>query len=151
MKYARKNVRRPRRRVPRKSAKPSRAFVKKVQKVIHKDAETKEAFTAFPITAFNSGINAAGDICQVLPNIAQFYTEGSRIGAEIRAQSLKLKGHMILSTSNASLANTRIAVRMMIVQPKFTSDFTTANFFYTYAKKERLRFTKQKYELMLKV
>ena len=114
-----KNVRRPRRRVSKKPAKPTKSFVKKVQAIIHKDVETKQAFHTLALTAFNSGIDSTGDAIRILPNISNGTADSNRIGDQLRGMKLSLKGHMILSTStNNNSSNCRVAVRMMVVQPR---------------------------------
>lgn len=122
--FKKKRIFRKKKTVARKALKPSKAFKKAVQSIIHKDAETKEAYHAFDLTAFNSGITTAADICRVIPNIQQGVDDNSRIGAELRVQKLSVKGHMILSTNNQSLANTRIGVRMIMCCPKAADTFT---------------------------
>jgi len=102
---------------------PSKSLKRAIESIIHKNAESKEAHHSRPLTAFNSGVNEAGDIIRIVPSIATGTTDGTRIGDEIRLQRFNLKGHLILSTSNNSLSNARIAVRMMIVQPKALSLF----------------------------
>jgi hypothetical protein len=118
-----KTNRRPRRRVSKKPAKPSKSFVKKVQSIIHKNVENKQAFHTLDLTAFNSGINAVGDAIRILPNISNGNSDHSRIGDQLRGMTLNVKGHMIstipavyIGTSIAT--NARIAVRMMVVQPR---------------------------------
>lgn len=114
---------RPARRVVRKSRGPSKALTKAVQKIIHKQAESKSAFHSVDSLYFNSAINTTGDMQRVLPNVLVGTSECERIGEQIRSQTLKIKGHYILSSANNSLANTRIAVRMMVIQPKNLSAY----------------------------
>lgn len=118
-----KPYRRPARRAVRKSSKPSKALTQAVQKIIHKDAENKEAYHEVETTYFNSAMNTTGDMMRVLPNVIVGTAENQRIGEQIRAQSLKIKGHFLLSTANQGEANSRIAVRMMVVQPKNLSAY----------------------------
>lgn len=119
--------RRPARRPVRKSSKPSKALTKIVQKIIHKDAETKSSYHAIDSVLFNSAMNTTGDMQRVLPNVTVGTAENERIGEQIRAQTLNIKGHYILSTANNSSANARIAVRMMVVQPKNLSAWPDAS------------------------
>lgn len=117
---------RPRRRRARKgaAAKPSKAFVKKVKQVLHKDVETKQAFNNQfgQIQSYNSAINSSGDCAILVPNIANGATDNARIGDQIRAQKLSIKGHLITrftgSAGTTYYQNCRIGVRMFIVQPK---------------------------------
>lgn len=107
-----------------KSIKSSKSFIKKVQSIIHKDVETKQSYNAFPLTYFNSYINNVADYCQVIPGIIQGVDVNQRIGENIRAMNLSIKGYMIASISNNSLNNARIAVRVMCVQPRNCSNYS---------------------------
>lgn len=102
----------------RKSTKPSKSFVKKVQSIIHKDVETKMAFTNQSNVYYNSGINSTGDIVPIMPSINFGTTDNARIGDQIRGQSITLKGALQLVSPTSVLANCRVAVRMFVVQPK---------------------------------
>ena len=119
-KYARKG-KRPNKRRARKLSKP---MVKAVQRIIHKDVETKQAYNNqfSQIQSYNSAINSSGDCAILVPNIANGTTDNSRIGDQIRAQKLKIQGHLITrftgSTGTTYYQNCRIGVRMFIVQPK---------------------------------
>lgn len=112
------------RRVRRPKNKMSRSFVKKVQSIIHKNAETKQAFTNqfSQIQNYNSAINASGDNNFLIPNISQGDGDNFREGDQIRAQKLTVKGHFITrftgATGSTYYQNCRIGVRLFIVQPK---------------------------------
>lgn len=111
--YGRKKV------VP--SARLSKPMVKAVQKLIHKNTESKQAFHERVLTSYNSGINVTADATRVLPSIAQGITDYQRIGDQIKAQSLTVKGAIIYNPSTGqygTYANARLGVRMMIVQPR---------------------------------
>nr|WAE42366.1 MAG: capsid protein [Cressdnaviricota sp.] len=130
MKYARKSA--PARKYPKrryngarkKSSKPSKSFVKKVQKIIHKDTETKQAYHQQALTTFNSTISSDTEILKVIPSITNGANGNERVGEEIRAQKITVKGHMVLAipTFNVS-SNTRIAVRMFMVAPKYAQNY----------------------------
>ena len=123
-----KVARKSRRAFVKKSVKPSKSLVKVVQKIIHKDAETKQAYTSLATTAFNSGITSTGDIIQVLPNIAQGSADNQRIGDQLRGQSLIIKGAIVGNPSTGSygtFANSRLGVRVFVVQPRNLSDLTS--------------------------
>lgn len=118
-----------RRNLRAKRAKPSKVFAKKVLSVIHKQAETKQAFTQLDPTNFNSGVNSSGDCIKVLPSINQGTADNSRIGDQIRGQSLTVKGAVVWSPSVGSFgtfSNARLGVRVMIVQPKNLTDYSSA-------------------------
>jgi len=114
-KYAAKKRAAPRRKAV---SKPSKAFVKKVNTIIRANAENKQAWLTYPLASFNSAADSAADILQVMPVVAQGVTESQRIGDDIRAQKLTIKGHMI-STLSGNLSYSRIGVRMLVCQPKF--------------------------------
>lgn len=132
----RKNVRKPRAKRPykKRAMKSSTRFTKAVQRIIHKDAETKQAFTNLVPTSFNSGISSLGDVIQVLPNVSQGTADNGRIGDQIRAQSLTVKGAVVWSPSVGSFgtfANSRLGVRIFIVQPRNLTDYTSVNGAYS--------------------
>lgn len=99
----------------------SKAFTKAVQRIVHKDAETKQMYNSIQDVAFNSAINSVGDLQIIIPNNTQGASDNTRIGDVIRAQKLKIKG--FLNTRFSYGTNTyyqacRIGVRLMVVQPK---------------------------------
>lgn len=102
----------------RKIPKPSKSFVKKVMSVIHKDTESKQAFTSQSNVYYNSGINATGDTVCIVPNIAKGTNDNQRVGDQLRGQRLQLKGAIQLVSPQGTLSNCRVAVRMMVVMPK---------------------------------
>lgn len=104
--------------------KTSKAFVKKVKAIIHKQTETKLATWTQPFTSYNSGINATGDIGNVLPSIALGTGDNARIGDQIRAQKMEIRGHLIMNQYN-NYSSARIGVRIMVVQPKNLNDYNT--------------------------
>jgi len=103
-----------------------------VQKIIHKNAETKQAFATLPPTYFNSGISVVGDMLQLLPNINYSTADNGRIGDQIRGQSLVVKGALQISGASSSYSNSRVAVRVFIVQPKNLGDLTNITFSNTW-------------------
>lgn len=112
-----------RRRNPRKKApaKLSTPMIKAVQKLIHKDVETKMAYHALTTTSYNSAIDANTDTSKCIPAIAQGTGDNSRIGDQIRAQSCVIKGAIVYNPSTGqygTYANSRLGVRLMVVQPK---------------------------------
>jgi len=107
----------------KRSAKPSKALVKTVNTILRKNVENKQAWLTYPLASFNSAADSAADILQVVPVVAQGVTESQRIGDDIRAQKLTIKGHMI-STLSGNLSYSRIAVRMLVCQPKFAPNST---------------------------
>lgn len=103
----------------------SKSFRKAVQTVIHKDVETKSAYTFTNAVAFNSGMTVVGDCIQIVPNISRGVDDNERIGQQLRAQKLKIKGFLTASFNYVTASASRIGVRVMIVQPKMYSDLTS--------------------------
>lgn len=102
----------------RKKDKPTKSFVKKVQKVIDKNTEDKVAYLKDTNVNYNSGISNATDLRRVFPNVFQGTNDGSRIGDQIRLKRLHVQGHIITNITYNSYSSARIGVRLMIVQPK---------------------------------
>lgn len=112
------------RRGNRKRAVPkkiSKSMTSAIQKLIHQNVESKQAFHTRVLTSYNSGINATGDTTRVLPSIGQGITDYQRIGDQIKGQSLTVKGAIVYNPSTGqygTFANARLGVRLMIVQPR---------------------------------
>lgn len=110
-----------RRAVPRRKRvyKSSKTFVKKVKSILHNQIETKNAYHNQAMVGYNSAIASPADLTFPLPNVPQNVTESGRIGDQIRCQSLKIQGILTMGLSySGTFANTRIGVRVMVVQPK---------------------------------
>lgn len=97
IKKSRKVRKAPRRK--NRGVRPSKKFTKMVQKIVHKDVETKEANYTYALTAFNSGVNSTGDVIRVLPQVTIGTTTGARIGDQINGQRLNIKGHMLINAT----------------------------------------------------
>lgn len=97
-KYVSRRSRKPSK-TSKKSAKPSKTFTKMVQKIVHKDVESKEANYTYALTAFNSGVNSSGDVIRVLPQITIGTTTGARIGDQVQGQRLNIRGHMLINST----------------------------------------------------
>lgn len=118
------------------STKPSRAFAKKVQKVIQKDVESKDVSYSLPYTSFNSGVNSTGDVLRICPQIAIGTNNGNRIGDQVRGQSLNIKGHMLINVvptmggtgvvPTGIPANARLMVRAFLFSVKRYSNYDDA-------------------------
>jgi len=119
--------RRPKRQYKKKNTKikASKAFVKKVQAVIHKNVETKQGYHAITAENFNSGIDSTSDIKRLMPNISKSTDDNGRIGDQITARSLVVKGAIVYNPSTlqyGTFANARLGVRLMVVQPRVYSN-----------------------------
>lgn len=116
-KYARRQKNR-----TKKSCKLSKCMKKEVQKLISKNVEDKQAFhdTGDSLVYFNSGITSSGDMQRILPNIYKGTGEQERVGAQIRAKSLLIKGYLQLEPDVVvnNVDNKRIAVRLLVVSMK---------------------------------
>jgi len=134
-KFKNRRMRKPRsskaKRVARKvkSLSSDRAFRVAVQKAINKDVENKTIYTQQFNTFFNSGMTTAADCLQVVANMGNGTADFQRIGDQVRAQRLRIKGHFISrftgSAGTTYYQNCRIGVRILVVQPKMYTDLTT--------------------------
>jgi len=112
---------------PMVSKKSSKTFVKKVQAIIHKDVETKSAFSQNTSVAFNSGINSAGDIQIIVPDIQNSTFDNGRIGDQIRGMRLRIGAILTSNLTYTAYSNCRLGVRVLIVQPKMYSNYDAIN------------------------
>lgn len=125
-----------RKRVVRRYAKPGKKFAQMVKSVLNKQMETKETSFSFGLTAFNSGVNAAGDVIRLLPSITQGSGEANRIGDQIRGERLNIKGHFVINvhptlstTSSLPTAippNCRLLIRAFICSVKRYQNYDDA-------------------------
>lgn len=104
-------------------SKPSKNLVKAIKSVIHKQTETKSAYHQTFSSNFNSPISVVADVIQVLPNLTNSTSDAGRIGDQIRAQKLKIKGFIASNLTFTGISGCRLGVRLMIVQPKQYGDF----------------------------
>jgi len=104
--------------------KSNKAFVKKVQSIIHADVETKQAFHSITAESFNSGINASSDTKRIVPTITQGTADYQRIGDQLKALTLTVKGAIVYNptilpvSQYGTYANSRLGIRLMVVQPR---------------------------------
>lgn len=120
----------------RKGVKPTRRFTKMVQKIVNKDAESKEASYSYALTAFNSGVNSAGDVIRVVPNVTIGTTTGARIGDVIQGQKLSIKGHIMINVAPITTGsgviptgipnNARLMVRAFVFSVKRFQNYDDA-------------------------
>lgn len=114
------------RKATKRSNKPSKAFVRKVQKIIHKDVETKTTVFSSNVTAYNQQLSTTGDCLRLIPAISNGTAENQKIGNVIRLQSLNLRGVLTFFQGQTTSNNTRIGVRMMILKAKRFGDWNAA-------------------------
>lgn len=112
----------------KKGTKPRKNLRRAIQSVINKNEETKQGFISLSAQSRNSGISVAGDCWQIIPNMLQGVSDNQRIGDRVKAQRMAIKGAVVYNPSTGSYgtyANSRIAVRLMIVQPKNYGDYVS--------------------------
>lgn len=105
-----------------------------VKKEIHKNTEDKQAFLHYPLTGHNSGVDSFGDAVQVLPNIGKSVNENGRIGNQIKAKNITVRGHFILTTIGNETTSTfkhNIVVRLMCVKVKNYPEVSSAKTNYS--------------------
>lgn len=107
----------------KKSVKPSKSFVKKVKAVFASQVESKQAYRNESVANINATITTAADAFQLLPNVTNGVTDHHRIGDQVRAQRLTIKGHIVSNLTLTGITQSRLAMRMMIVVPKQYSNF----------------------------
>lgn len=105
------------------NTKASKTFVKKVQKIIHKDAETKKQVYISSATAFNQMITTQADCLRLMPSIPQGTANSNRIANEIKLQELRVRGVLTFALNQTAIANTRIGVRLMVLRAKRFNDW----------------------------
>lgn len=103
-------------------------FAKKVIAVVRGQAESKQAWTSFAPTDFNSGIGAQADACRILPNISKSVDDNGRIGDQINPQSLTIRGivQMLPQGTGQGDGVRKIAARLMVVTPKAYQTWASA-------------------------
>lgn len=114
----------------RRYTKTTGKFAKKVKAIVSSLTEDKQAYTTTggSLLKFNSGIDSAGDLITILPNISQGIQENQRIGDQIRAKNLNVKGFVKLDINDVSDSSKlpTVIVRMMIVTMKACPSFPVA-------------------------
>jgi len=99
-----------------------------VLKVIKSRAESKQAYHALAPTDFNSGILTTADNLRLIPSISQGTADYQRIGDQVSAQKLTIRGIIQLlpqgAGQNASVC--KVAARLMILTPKSFPNWSTA-------------------------
>jgi len=94
------------------------SLTKKIQHVINKNLEDKYAYYTSTNVSYNSGINAPGDINVIIPAMSIGTNDNNRIGDEVSLKSIKIKGYILANMTFNSYSQSRIAVRIMVVQPR---------------------------------
>lgn len=106
-------------------------LIKMVKKVIHDQVENKQAFhsTGDSLVKFNSVVDSAGDILQIVPSISQGFTENTRTGDQIRSQKFSVKGFVKLDTNvsgtgtSQNFKYSQVMVRLMVLSMKQRSSY----------------------------
>lgn len=105
-----------------------------IKAVMSKNVETKQAYISNgdSLVWFNSKIDSAGDMQQLLPDISKSVNDNGRIGDQIKAKSLTLSGYMRyapLPTTGAVNTSTfsNIVARLMVVSLKLRPNYPDIN------------------------
>lgn len=105
-------------------------FTRNVKAVLSSLAEDKMAFTssANALVMFNSAVDSAGDMIQILPGISQGTGDSNRIGDQIRAKSFNVKGYVKLNFNDVpdSLKLPNVICRLMVVSMKSRPSYIDA-------------------------
>lgn len=108
-----------------------KTLTKIIKRVIKDTVEDKQAFhsTGDTLTYFNSGITSTGDMIRILPNVTQGTADNNRIGDQIRAQSLNIKGYVKLDPNTLWNDNALPTVfcRLFVVSLKTKPNYTEAS------------------------
>lgn len=88
------------------------------KKELHRKMEDKTAYKTLEHANYNSGISVQTDVSTVTPFISKGTGAGNRIGEEIIAKSLNMRGYILANLGYGTLSGCRLGVRMMIVQPR---------------------------------
>lgn len=99
-----------------------KSLVRTIKKVIHSQVETKQAYTTSgnSLIQFNSGITVNADYQTLLPSITNGSGDFNRIGDQIRAQSLIVKGYIKFEPTNPNtfIRNPCVIARLFILSLK---------------------------------
>lgn len=105
-------------------------FKKNVLKVIHDQAENKQAYytnASSSLVKYNSGIDSIGDMTQILPAVNKGSSDNERNGELIRAQRFQVSGYLKFDYSTvAASPNCSVAVRMMVISMKTRQSLDSA-------------------------
>lgn len=117
---------------PAKSTKKTlKKTEKKIVRMVSRKIEDKQAITYSNATFFNSSVDSSADMIQILPNISQGVADNQRIGDQITAKSLRLKGFIRFLPQPTNTVNTthygHVGIRMMVLSLKQSSNYTTNN------------------------
>lgn len=105
--------------------KPSKALVKTIKKVVAGVEEVKSSYHQHSST-FDGSPTLATDIIRFVPNITTGLNDNERIGSKLKIVSLRAKGHLILKSNiGGNWSFCKVAVRLMCVQPKQCSNYST--------------------------
>lgn len=94
-----------------------------VKRIVGKQTENKVATFYSNVTAFNQQVNSSGDCLRLIPQISNGTGQGTRIGNEIKAKRLHIRGVLTMTLGQTASANLRFGVRMMIFRCKRFSDW----------------------------
>lgn len=116
----------------RKKAKAKKAnkLVTKRQlyRAINRSIETKIVTATYSLTAFNSGISAAGDLITVLPGIVTGTNQNDRIGMSVKPTRLVIRGYIVYNTASSyNYVDAKLlGARLLCFQDKATRAYQNA-------------------------
>lgn len=114
----------------RPKIKVTKTFKKNVKAIINEELEDKQSYLNVSDVNYNSGISATGDAVPLVPNMSKSVNDNGRIGESITLKSFNVKGHMLINITSPTYSNSRICIRLMVVQPKMylSAGAVNANF-----------------------
>ena len=120
-----KQTRKGRKYAPKKGAKLTKQQEKAVVALVHKNAETHQAFHSIVSENFNSSPNSTADAKRIMPSINKGDEDYQREGDRLTGRSLTVRGAIVYNPSvgqYGTYANARLGVRLMVVQPRIYSN-----------------------------
>lgn len=111
---------------PKTTRRPKTNMAKLVKQIVQKSIETKQISNQYTITAFNSGINGAGDQMTVLPPISVGAGQYQRVGSTIKPIKLVIRGYIQYKTDNNAGAR-MIGVRQFCYSDRTVSTYNSNN------------------------
>lgn len=102
---------------------------KAVVALVHKNAETHQAFHSISSENFNSSPNSTADVKRIMPSINKGDEDYQREGDRLTSRNLTVRGAIVYNPSvgqYGTYANARLGVRLMVVQPRIYSNIDDA-------------------------
>ena len=113
-----------RKKAPKRRPTARKPLAKMVKQIVLRNQETKQISNQYTLTAFNSGINGAGDQMTVMPPIGLGTGQYQRIGSSIKPVKLVIRGY-IQYKSDANAGARMIGVRQFCYSDRTVSTYNT--------------------------